>query len=68
MKNLMLLNQPNDSSNTALKLDISENGSDRYHFGRTGRTGTISAPQKSEFALMNSTLELFFNSALSRAK
>ena len=42
LKNLTLLNQPNDSSHTALKSEISENGSDRYHFRRTGRTGTIS--------------------------
>ena len=41
LKNLTLLNQPNDSSHTALKSEISENGSDRYHFWRKGRTGTI---------------------------
>lgn len=41
VKNLVLLNQPSESSHTALKSEISENGSDRYHFRRTGRTGTI---------------------------
>ena len=78
LKNLTLLNQPNDSSHTALKSEISENGSDRYHFWRKGRTGTILGerveqvpfppPPKSELAQMNSTLELFLNLALSRAK
>ena len=73
LKNLTLLNQPNDSSHTALKSEISENGSDRYHFRRTGRTGTISGervehfdPSKSQLAQMNSTLELFTNLALTR--
>ena len=50
------------------RASLAHQGSFWTIWAKTGGTGTISTPPKSELAPMNSTLELFLNLALLRAK